>query len=184
MDIENLDINLDDFIPVPPPQNAILKSNYDVEFETDEDIKIKISLGCGEAIEYAQNEDGSFTVWSGTVTLEIPEDVFLPLFRPVDYTKLPKNKRYYSFDQISAELTEGWITWIHDFEEDIVLQAVVSIESSGMEESGYAMYMVVASKGNESGEIDNAIMCRRIRYTFDKYGDTWAALRERYEDEI
>ena len=170
MNIEDLDLNLDDFIPVSPPQYAILRSNYYMESEVEKGIKMKASLTCGEAVEYIQNKDDSFTVWSGALTLEIPKDVFPLLFRPVDYTKLPKEKRYYSLDEISVELTEGWITWIHDFEQDIILQAAVLIESSEIEESEYVMCMVLASKEDENGEIDNAVMCRGVQYTFDKYG--------------
>ena len=187
MDIKTEDINFDDFITVPPPRNAMLRTNYEMEFETEESIKVKIALGCGEVVDYDQNEDGSFSVWRDAVMLEIPDDLFPLLFRPVDFAKLPKDKRYYSLDEISVELVKGWITWIHDFDQDLILKAAVSIEDPEMgevEQPEYVMYMVIASMEDENGGIDKAVSYRPARYSFNEYGDTWAALRERHEEEI
>ena len=59
-------------------------------------------------------------------------------------------------------------------------------KDSGMEEEEpeYAMHLVIAAEENETGEIDKAVAYRQARYPFAEYGDTWASLHDRYEDEI
>lgn len=173
-----MEINFDDFITLQPPDKAILRGDYELDFETEEGIKVHINLGCGEAVSYCQNKDGSFTVYQDSVSLDFPEEVFPHLFHPVDYRKLPKGQRYCSFGDISTEVVEGWTSWIHDFEQDLIIHAIVQVE-----DDEYVMEMIVASAQDENGEIAKAIACRKDPYLFSEYGDTWAAIRDQREDE-
>lgn len=173
-----MEINFDDFIPVLPPSKAMLKAEYEVEYESEDGIGVKIEIGCGEIVDYYQKKDGDYTISHHAVTLEVPKDVFPILFRPVDYKRLPDNMRYYSYDELSAELVEGWITWIHDFDQDIVVRAAVFEKAAG-----YILKMVIASTHDENGDINKAVVYRQTRYRIEDYGEKWAALRDRYEDE-
>lgn len=168
-----MEFDFDVFTPVMPPSKAILKDDYETEWEGEDGITVTVRLGCGETIEWTEI-GGTYEVFAGPVTLKMQEETFSLLFLPVDERKLPGNKKYCSYDTFMCDIERGQSYLIHDFEHDLVLSTVANVV-----EGNYVLQPLAFTDPKKKV----SMAYKKVQYKLEEYGVGWAALRDRYGGE-
>ena len=155
---------------------AILRRDHDANFEDEDGITLKQHLRQGEIIEYFRSDENSYFVFKGKGTLTLSADEFSYFFRPLDYKKFLREKRYYAFDEFYTDIVAGEMIWIHDFKRDSIMCGVVVAH-----ESTYIMETLFDPIGYNKENDDMYTDPENFQYLLEDYGTVWAALRDRYE---
>lgn len=169
-----MEINFSELIAVPRPKYAMVKQDFELEFVSSGDIEGSLYFECGDVVEYGEDEDG-YIVYHGPATLHYSEDGYLQLFQQIDKSKIPDGWRYETFAEFDVDADYGTVCRIHDFVQDLILQAVLVVDKSSGELSAK---IVVASTAQENETAGMMLAYNGLTYCMKDYGSKWAAITE------
>lgn len=172
-----MDLDLSNFFPVPdyfPHKQIVVKSDYQIGFETSNFEKVEVNLDCGELLLSSKDQENNYFIECGSpsVILTIPEEIYMAYFREIDTSKVPKGMEYYpSLEDFLLEVQNEMIVWVHDFRQNIVIRTLAIKNDDDV-----VLKIISASCYDKDSRKELVSVFDKSKYTLEDYGDTWIAL--------
>lgn len=171
-----MDLDLSNFFPIPeysPHKQIVVKSDYQIGFETSNFEKIEVNLNCGEILFSSKDQENNYFIECGSpsVILTIPEEIYMAYFREIDTSKVPRGMEYYpSLEDFLLEVQNEMIIWVHDFRQNIVVRTL-AIKS----DYDVVLKIISASRYYKDSSKELVSVFDKGKYTVEDYGNNWVA---------